>query len=125
MRAESLHQPRRRTAPEKIQKNMNKIEIVGNLTAAPEIMYTNSGKAVAKFTVACDRGRGENAGTDFIRIEAWDHLAESVNVELGKGDFVRIAGSLRISNFEKDGATRSTAHIVARKVARVTQEAAA
>lgn len=109
-----------------MHKNMNKIEIVGNLTAAPEITYTNSGKVVTKFTVACDRGRSESAGTDFIRVEAWDALAESLNAELGKGDFVRIAGSLRLSSYEdKAGMKRSAAHVVARKVARVNQEAAA
>jgi len=105
---------------------MNKIEIVGNLTSAPEISYTAGGKAVTKFSVACDRGRGENAGTDFIRIECWEALAETVNAELGKGDFVRIAGSLRLSSHEDNAGTkRSAAHVVARKVARVNQEAAA
>ncbi len=105
---------------------MNKIEIVGNLTAAPEITYTNSGKAVTKFTVACDRGRSESAGTDFIKVECWEALAESVNTELGKGDFVRIAGSLRLSSFDdKNGTKRTSAYVVARKVRRVNQEAAA
>ena len=108
-----------------MQYHVNKIEIIGNLTAAPEITHTTGGKAVTKFTVACDRGRSESAGTDYIRVEAGEALAETVNAEFGKGDFVRIVGSLRISNFEKDGTKRTAAHVVARKVSRVAQEAAA
>lgn len=104
---------------------MNTITIVGNLTGAPEIRYTNTGKPVTKFTVACDRGRHANAGTDYIRIEAWDALAEALNAELGRGDFVRVAGSLRISSYEKDGVKHTAAHVVARKVSRVNAEQAA
>ena len=66
---------------------MNKIIIIGNLTADP-------GKTVVSFTVAVNR-RGSQEGVDFFRISAWNQLGELCRVYLKKGRKVSVIGSIR------------------------------
>lgn len=59
------------------------VTLVGNLTAAPELRFTGSGKAVANFTVAVNHRRFVNnewtdAGTSFFRCTAWQNVAENI-----------------------------------------------
>jgi single-strand DNA-binding protein len=75
------------------------ITITGNLTAAPELRFTNSGAAVAGFTVAVNRttfnrqtDKWEDAGTSFYRCEAWRQLAENIAESLDKGSRVIVTG---------------------------------
>ena len=104
---------------------MNQITVVGNLTSDPEIRYTSNGKAVAHLTIASDRSRAKDSATDFIPCEVWEQLAETVNADLKKGDFIRVTGSLRLESYEaKDGTKRTGAKVVIRKVERVSADAA-
>lgn len=85
----------------------NKVTLVGRLVRDPELRYTTSGKAVANFTLAVDRGfkdkeTGESQA-DFIRIVVWDKTAENVGNMLKKGRLVLVDGSIRTGSYEKDG----------------------
>ncbi|MEU0788026.1 single-stranded DNA-binding protein [Streptomyces sp. NPDC006173] len=78
------------------------ITIVGNLTDDPELRFTASGTAVAKFSVAVNRQKRnpqtnvwEDAGTDFHRVTAWQYLAQNVAESLQKGARVVVTGELR------------------------------
>ncbi len=105
---------------------MNTITLVGNLTSDPEIRYTSSGKAVAKITVASDRSRAKDSKTDFIPVEFWEQLAESVNANFKKGSFVRVTGTLHLDEYEaQDGSKRRSATVVGRKIEPITAAAAA
>ena len=73
---------------------MNKIIIIGNLTADPETRTTQAGKTVVSFTVAVNR-RGSQEGVDFFRISAWNQLGELCRVYLKKGRKVSVIGSIR------------------------------
>lgn len=73
---------------------MNKIIIIGNLTADPETRTTQTGKTVVSFTVAVNR-RGSQEGVDFFRISAWNQLGELCRVYLKKGRKVSVIGSIR------------------------------
>ena len=66
---------------------MNKWIGHGRLTKDPEIRYTQSGKAVASFTIAVDRPHRQDAQqqADFIPCVAWDKLAEVIGNNLTKG----------------------------------------
>ena len=58
---------------------LNRIILIGRLTADPELRYTQSGTAVASFSLAVDRARtGQNGEreTDFINIVVWQKQAE-------------------------------------------------
>lgn len=91
------------------------IAIVGNLTADPELRFTQSGAAVANFTVAStnrifDRQSGEWKDGDalFMRCNLWRQPAENVAESLTKGTRVVVTGRLKQRSFEtKDGDKRT------------------
>ena len=78
------------------------ITVVGNLTADPELRYTQNGLPVANFTIAStprnfDRQANEwkDGNTDFHRVTAWRQLAQNVAETLTKGSRVLVHGDLR------------------------------
>jgi single-strand DNA-binding protein len=95
---------------------MNKVILVGRLTRDPEVRYTQTGKAVASFSIAVDTGFGENKRADFIPIVVWDKLAEVCGNNLTKGRRVLVEGRLQIRDFEKDGQKRRSAEVVAQNI---------
>ena len=97
-------------------KYLNKVIIVGRLTRDPEVRYTQTGKAVASFSVAVDNGYGENKKADFIPVVVWDKLAEVCGNNLTKGRRVLVEGRLQIRDYEKDGQKRRAADVVAQNI---------
>jgi single-strand DNA-binding protein len=95
---------------------MNKVILVGRLTRDPEVRYTQTGKAVASFSVAVDHGFGDNKRADFIPIVVWDKLAEVCGNNLTKGRRILVEGRLQISEYEKDGQKRRSAEVVAQNI---------
>lgn len=91
------------------------IHLVGNLTADPELRFTQSGAAVCSFTVAStprtfDRQAGEwkDGEALFMRCNAWRQLAEHVSESLTRGARVLVSGRLRQRSFEtKEGEKRT------------------
>ena len=95
---------------------LNKIIIMGRLTADVELRRTNTGTPVASFTLACDRDFGEKE-TDFIEVVAWKNTAEFVSKYFGKGRMAVVSGRLQIRKWQdKDGNKRQTAEVVADNV---------
>jgi single-strand DNA-binding protein len=93
---------------------LNKIILIGRLTADPELRYTPSGAPVANFTLAVDRKFSKNDETDFIPIVAWRRLAEICNEFLHKGKLVAIEGRLQTRSYEdKEGQRRKAFEVVA------------
>ena len=95
---------------------MNKVILVGRLTRDPEVRYTQTGKAVASFSVAVDTGYGDNKRADFIPIVVWDKLAEVCGNNLSKGRRILVEGRLQIREYEKDGQKRRSAEVVAQNI---------
>lgn len=98
---------------------LNHIVIMGRLTRDPELRRTNSGTAVASFTLAVDRDFGpkDEKETDFIECVAWKNTAEFVSKHFSKGRMAVVAGRLQIRKWnDKDGNKRSTAEVVADNV---------
>lgn len=95
---------------------MNKVIIVGRLTRDPEVRYTQTGKAVASFSVAVDTGFGESKRTDFVPVVVWEKLAEVCGNNLTKGRRVLVEGRLQIRDYEKDGQKRRAADVVAQNI---------
>ena len=90
----------------------NRVILVGNLTRDPEIRYTQSGKAVTKFTLAVNNPRNKEE-TTFVDIVAWDRLGETCNTYLKKGSNTLVEGRLVIRNYDdKDGNKRKATEIV-------------
>ena len=100
---------------------LNHIEIMGRLTRDPELRHTQSGTAVASFTVACDRDfKNKESGereTDFIDCVAWRSTGEFVSRYLAKGRMAVVEGRLRLREWtDKEGNKRRSAEIIASNV---------
>lgn len=93
---------------------LNHITIMGRLTRDPELRRTNSGTAVASFTVAVDRGFGKDGEkqTDFIDCVAWRQTGEFVSKYFAKGRMIVVDGRLELRDWtDKDGNKRRNAEI--------------
>ncbi len=95
------------------------ITVVGNLTADPELRFTQSGAAVASFTVAStprtfDKQSGEwkDGEALFLRCNVWRQVAENVAESLTRGSRVLVSGRLRQRSFEtKEGEKRTVVEL--------------
>jgi len=86
-------------------KSVNKVILVGNLGKDPEVKYTPSGTAVAKFSLATNEGYKDKAGqwqerTEWHNVVAWQRLAEIVGEYVKKGSKVYIEGRLQTSSWD-------------------------
>ena len=101
---------------------MNKVILMGRLAKDVELRYTQTGKAVATFTLAVDRKKGENAPAntptaDFIPCVAWDKLAEIAGNYLAKGRQALVEGHIQVRSYKaKDGSNRYTTEIILEKM---------
>ena len=96
---------------------LNHITIMGRLTKDPELRRTQSGTAVASFTIACDRDKGEKKETDFIDCTAWRQTGEFVSKYFTKGRMIVVSGRLQIRKYtDKHGNNRTAAEEVAENV---------
>lgn len=99
---------------------LNRIILIGRLAQDPEMKYTNSGRAVATFSLAVDRPftpKGKEKETDFIRIVVWEKQAELVAQYLHKGRLAAIEGRLQMRQYEdKENRKVRIAEVVADNV---------
>ncbi len=93
----------------------NKVFLIGRLTRDPEVRFTSSGIASARFAIAVNRmgGKKGNDEVDFINIAAWRRLAEICRDYLKKGMLVAIEGRLQIRKYEKGGEKKTFTEVVA------------
>ena len=75
-------------------RSINQVILMGRLTRDPEQRTTSSGKTIASFSIAVDRG-GQDDAADFFNITAWEKLGELVMQYLSKGRRVLVQGRLR------------------------------
>lgn len=96
---------------------MNNIVITGRLTRDPEVKYSQSGKAIATFSVAVDRPFSKDKVTDFFDVVTFNKLAEVCGNNLAKGRRVLVDGVATMNSYTgKDGQKRSRFEIVANAV---------
>ena len=99
---------------------LNKVIVMGRLVRNPELRRTNSGTAVASFTIACDRDFKSDGGereADFIECVAWRNTAEFVSKYFTKGRMAVVSGRLQTRNWtDKEGNKRKATEIVAESV---------
>ena len=99
---------------------MNKVCLVGRLTAKPELRYTGSNVAYTRFSLAVNRTFSNSQGqrdADFINIIVWRRAAENVVNYLDKGSQVSIEGRIQTNNYtDKDGNKRTSFDVVADNV---------
>lgn len=98
-------------------KSINQVILMGRLTRDPEMRTTTTGKTIASFSIAVDRG-GEGDQTDFFDVTAWEKLGELVNQYLSKGRRCLVQGRLRQDSWDdkETGKKRSKVEVVATDV---------
>lgn len=99
--------------------SLNHIVIMGRLTKDPELRHTQSGVAVASFTLAVERdfAGGGHKQTDFIDIVAWRNTGEFVAKYFTKGQMAAVSGRLQLRDWtDNDGKKRKAAEVVADQV---------
>jgi single-strand DNA-binding protein len=97
---------------------VNKVILVGNLGADPEVRYTAGGTAVCRLSVATSRRYTDKQGnrqeeTAWHRVDVWGKMAETCAQYLSKGRQVYIEGRLKYGSYEKDGVKHYTTDIIA------------
>lgn len=96
---------------------LNTITIMGRMTRDPELRRTESGIAVASFSLACERDYAPQGGekeTDFIDVVCWRNTAEFVEKYFTKGRMAVVSGRLQIRGWtDKEGNKRRSAEVLA------------
>ena len=95
---------------------LNKVIIMGRLTADPEIRQTQNGTDMVSFCVAVERNFSDTNGqkqTDFIHCAAWKAAAQFISKYFSKGQMIALEGSIQTRNYEDKNGSRRTAVEVA------------
>ena len=102
---------------------MNKVILMGRLTRDPDVKQTQSGRLVARFTLAVDRNiskanrREDQHTADFIGCEAWEKTADFAEKFLAKGKRVLLEGRIQTGSYEaQDGTKRYTTDVIAERI---------
>ncbi|PUB10987.1 single-stranded DNA-binding protein [Paenisporosarcina sp. OV554] len=99
---------------------INRVVLVGRLTKDPELRYTPSGVAVARFTIAVNRSFSNQQGekeADFINCTVWRKPAENTANFLKKGSLAGVEGRIQTGSYEgTDGKRVYTTEVVADSV---------
>jgi single-strand DNA-binding protein len=101
---------------------LNKMMIIGNLGADPELRYTPNGKAVTDLRVAVNNNQRGADGewveeTLWFRVSVWEQAAERLAEQLRKGNKVFAEGQLRVREFEgRDGEKRQSLELAFARV---------
>lgn len=95
---------------------MNRVILLGRITAKPEIRYTGSNVPYVRFTVAVNRQFSNQDGTrdaDFINVIAWRKQAEVICNYFDKGNQIAVEGRLQTGSYDgQDGTKRYTTDVV-------------
>jgi single-strand DNA-binding protein len=103
-------------------EGLNKVLLLGNLGADPELRMTPGGNAVLKLRLATsetylDRNKQRQERTEWHRVTIWGRRAEALSRILAKGSRIFVEGGLRTSSYEdRDGNKRYTTEIVATNI---------
>lgn len=97
---------------------MNNWNGIGRLVADAELRFTpGDGKPVCSFTVAIDDGYGDKKKTHYIKINAWNKIAENVANYTHKGSLVGISGKITTRSYDnKEGKKVYVTEILANEV---------
>jgi single-strand DNA-binding protein len=102
-------------------EGLNRVMLLGNLGADPELRVTPGGQAVLKLRLATnesylDRNNVRQERTEWHRVTIWGKRAEALGKILQKGDSLFIEGRLQTSSYEKNGEKRYSTEVVANNV---------
>ncbi len=93
---------------------INNVTIVGRMTRDPDLKYSASGTAIARFTLAVNKFGKDEA--NFINCVAFKKTAEALANYTKKGSLIGVVGSIETGSYEKDGVKRYTTDVLCNSV---------
>lgn len=93
---------------------INNVTIVGRMTKSADLRYSQSGTAIARFTLAVNKFGKDEA--NFINCVAFKKTAEALANYTDKGSLVGVVGSIETGSYEKDGIKRYTTDIICNSI---------
>jgi single-strand DNA-binding protein len=101
--------------------SVNKVILIGNLGADPELKYTPSSRALCNLRIATtevfkDKSGQKQEKTEWHRVTVWGDQAENCSKYLAKGRSVYIEGRLQTRSYEKEGQKHYATDVVADRV---------
>ena len=105
-----------------MSRSLNRVQIIGNLGADPELRTTTGGASVANLSVATSRRWNDRQGqqqekTEWHKVIFWENLAEVCEKYLKRGDRLYVEGSIEYRQYEdKEGQTRYITEIRGREM---------
>jgi len=102
-------------------EGLNKVMLLGNLGADPELKVTQGGQSVLKLRLATtetylDRNKARQERTEWHQITLWGPRGEALSKFLSKGERIFVEGRIQTSSYEKDGEKRYRTEIVATNI---------
>ena len=102
-------------------EGLNRVMLLGNLGADPELRFTQGGQAVLNMRLATtesylDKDKQRQERTQWHTVVLWGKRAEALGKILGKGSTIFVEGSLRTLSYEKDGEKRYKTEVVASNI---------
>ena len=102
-------------------EGLNRVLLLGNLGADPELRVTQGGQAILKLRLATtesylDRNNTRQERTEWHSVTLWGKRGEALSKFLSKGERIFVEGSLRTSSYEKDGEKRYRTEVVASNI---------
>jgi single-strand DNA-binding protein len=102
-------------------EGLNRVMLLGNLGADPELKMTPGGQAVLKLRLATtetylDRNQVRQERTEWHRITLWGKRGEALGKFLAKGDRIFVEGRIQTSSYEKNGEKRYSTEVVATNI---------
>ncbi len=99
-------------------EGLNRVMLLGNLGAEPELRVTPGGQPVLKLRVATtesylDKQNTRQERTEWHQVTVWGKRGEALSRILAKGSSIFVEGSIRTSSYEKDGEKRYRTEVVA------------
>ncbi len=102
-------------------EGLNRVMLLGNLGADPELRTTQAGTAVLKIRLATterylDNNKAWQERTDWHNVVVWGKRGEALHRILEKGATIFVEGSLRTSSYEKEGVKRYNTEVIAQNI---------
>lgn len=101
--------------------SLNRVQLIGNLGADPDLRSTPSGKSVCTLSIATtesykDKNGEWQSNTEWHKVEMWERLAEIAKQYLTKGSKVFIEGKIKTDTYEQNGVTKYFTKVLAQNM---------